>query len=75
MDPFTCVPLRYGIDSCNNTVLKRHLYLHEHAKLENLLIVKIFNKLNSLIQNKKMIFCWIPSHIGIQSNDKANLTH
>ena len=44
----------------------------KYTKLENSLIVKIFNKLNSLIQSKKVIFCWIPSHIGIQGNDKAD---
>ena len=38
----------------------------KYTKLENPLIVKIFNTLNSLIQSKKVIFCWIPSHIGIQ---------
>ena len=40
--------------------------------MENLLIVKIFHKLDSLIHSKKVIFCWIPSHIGIQGNDKAD---
>ena len=44
----------------------------KYTKLENLLIVKIFNKFNSLIHSKKVIFCWIPSHIGIQGNDKAD---
>ena len=44
----------------------------KYTKLENLLIVKIFNKLNSLIHSKKVIFCWILSHVGIQGNDKAN---
>ena len=41
-------------------------------QLENPLIVKIFNKLNSLIHHKKVIFYWIPSYIGIQGNDKAD---
>ena len=44
----------------------------KYTKLENPLIIKIFNKLNSLIHSKKVIFCWIPSHIGIQGNDKAD---
>ena len=39
---------------------------------KNSLIIKIFNKLNSLIHSRKVIFCWIPSHIGIQGNDKAD---
>ena len=42
----------------------------KYTKLENQ-NVKIFNKLNSLMQSKNMIFSWIPTHIGIQSNDKA----
>ena len=42
------------------------------TKLENPLIVQISKKLNSLIHNKKVIFCWIPSYIGIQGNDKAD---
>ena len=44
----------------------------KYTKWENPLIVKILNKLNSLIHSKKMIFCWIPSHIGIQGNDKTD---
>ena len=44
----------------------------KYTKLENLLIVKVFNKLNTLIHCKKVIFCWIPSHIRIQGNDKAD---
>ena len=44
----------------------------KYTKLENPLIVKIFNKLNSLIHSKKVIFCWIQSHIKIQGNDKAD---
>ena len=44
----------------------------KYTKLENPLIVNIFNKLNLLIHSKKVRFCWIPSHIGIQGNDKAD---
>ena len=44
----------------------------KRTKLENPLIVKIFHKLNSLIHCEKVIFCWIPSYIGIQGNDKAS---
>ena len=44
----------------------------KYTKLERPLIIKIFNKLNSLIHSKKVIFCWIPSNIGIQGNDKAD---
>ena len=44
----------------------------KYIKLKIPLIVKIFYKLNSLIHSKKVIFCWIPSHIKIQGNDKAD---
>ena len=44
----------------------------KYTKLGNPQIVKIFNKLNCFIHSKKMLFCWIPSHIGIQGNDKAD---
>ena len=59
---------KFIIHSDSTSVLQSLKY----TKLENPLIVKIFNKLNSLIHSKKMIFCWIPSHIGIQGNDKAD---
>ena len=44
----------------------------KYTKLENPQIVKLFNKLNSLIHSKKVIFWWIPCHIGIQGNDNAD---
>ena len=59
---------RFIIHSDSISVLQSLKY----TKLENLLIVKIFNKLNSLIHSKKVIFCWIPNHIGIQGNYKAD---
>ena len=43
-----------------------------NTKLDNSLIVKLLNKFNSMNHSKKVIFCWIPSHIGIQGNDKAD---
>ena len=44
----------------------------KNTKLDNPFIVKLLNKLNSMNHSKKVIFCWIPSHIGIQGNDKAD---
>ena len=36
------------------------------------LITKLLNKLNTLSKNNNIIFTWIPSHIGIQENEKAD---
>ena len=44
----------------------------KNIKLDNPFIVKFLNKLNSMNHSKKVIFCWIPSYIGIQGNDKAD---
>ena len=44
----------------------------KNTKLDNPFIVKFLNKLNSMNHCKNMIFCWIPSHIGIQRNDKVD---
>ena len=41
----------------------------KNTKLDNPFIVKLLNKLNSMNHHRKVIFCWIPSHIGIQGND------
>ena len=37
------------------------------------LITKLLNKLHTLSKNNNIIFTWIPSHIGIQGNEKAKL--
>ena len=36
------------------------------------LITKLLNKLNTLSKNNNIIFTWIPSHIGLQRNEKAD---
>ena len=41
-------------------------------KLNNTLINALLNKINRIGNNKSIIFCWIPSHIGIYGNGKAD---
>ena len=42
-------------------------------KLEHPLIGVVIRKCVSLnIANKDIIFCWVPSHVGIRGNDKAD---
>ena len=48
------------------------LHSIKNQKLNNPLIVNLLNKLHTLKQSKKIIFCWIPGHMGIQENDKAD---
>ena len=44
----------------------------KNANQTNPLIVKLLNKLNTIRHSKKVILCWIPSHIGIQGNGEAD---
>ena len=39
---------------------------------DNPLIIKLLNKLNSISHSINVIYGWIPSHIGIQENDKGD---
>lgn len=41
-------------------------------RLENPLIQSLLYKLHSMEKSKNIIFCWIPSHVGIQGGDKAD---
>ena len=43
-----------------------------NKKLENPLIVKLLNRLDSMSSHKKIILCWIPSHIGVSGNERAD---
>ena len=49
------------------------LHSIKNKKLDNPLIVKLLNKLHYIRNSKNVIFCWIPGHMGIQGNDKADL--
>ena len=45
-----------------------------NKKLKNPLIVKLLNRLDSMTTHKKIILCWIPSHIRMSEmkNEKAD---
>ena len=43
-----------------------------NKKLENPLIVKLLSRLNSMSSHKERIMCWIPSHIGVSGNERAD---
>ena len=38
------------------------------------LITRLLDKMNTLSKNNSIILIWIPSHIGIQRNERANRT-
>ena len=48
------------------------LSLIKNKKVDNPPIINLLNSITSITHNKKVIFCWIPSYIGIQGNHKAN---
>jgi len=46
----------------------------ESCKVENPLILKTLKDHSQLINSGKSItFCWIPSHVGIQGNEDADI--
>lgn len=45
----------------------------KNKRLENPLIVKFLSRLDSMSSHKDIIMCWIPSYIGVNENERADL--
>ena len=43
-----------------------------NKKLEDPLIIKLLSRLDSMSNTKEILICWIPSHIGVKGNDRAD---
>ena len=43
-----------------------------NKNLKNPQIIKLLSKLSSMLNCKEIIMCWIPSHIGVRGNERAN---
>ena len=43
-----------------------------HTSSKNPQIQKLLEKCHELLNNEEIVLCWIPSHIGIQGNEKVD---
>ena len=43
----------------------------DNQKTDNPLITKLLDKLSDICEND-VVFCWLPSHIGIRGNEEAD---
>ena len=44
----------------------------DNQKTDNPLITKLLDKLSDICENDDVVFCWLPSHIGIRGNEEAD---
>ena len=44
----------------------------ECEKTDNPLVVSLLRKLSALCERADIVFCWLPSHIGIAGNEEAD---
>ena len=45
-----------------------------NQKLENPSVCDVLERISHLVPFKRIVFCWLPSHIGIRGNEKADET-
>ena len=45
-----------------------------HQKLENPSVCNVLERISHLVEFKRIVFCWLPSHMGIRGNEKADET-
>ena len=44
-----------------------------NRNLNNPIVVNLLERITEISQTKSIVFCWIPSHIGIRGNEKADV--
>ena len=44
----------------------------ENEKTDNPLIVNMLDKISRICETVDLVFCWLPSHIGISGNEEAD---
>ena len=50
------------------------LQVLHNQKLENPSVCNVLERISHLVEFKIIVFCWLPSHMGIRGNEKADET-